>query len=80
MEEAVSLKTRDYLKNGLPVILNYYDTDVHNLKGIFYWQQSKTQLNNLLSFLDNQTELNAVAIKECIGMQSKMKKLHSFIE
>lgn len=79
MVEAVSLKTRDYLKNGLPVILNYLDTDVKDMKGVFYWNIKQENVLALISFLDNKQTLSVEMVKHQIGMKSKMIKLYKFI-
>jgi glycosyltransferase involved in cell wall biosynthesis len=79
MKEAVSLKTREYVKNGLPVLLNYYDTDLHDLKGVFLWNKEEFIIDELLKFLDDEKEMDLKQIKQKVGMCQKMEELVSFI-
>ncbi|MFT6844428.1 MAG: glycosyltransferase involved in cell wall biosynthesis [Flavobacteriales bacterium] len=80
MKEAVSLKTRDYLKNGLPVLLNYYDTDVNGMDGVLLWNKNPNKVTDLLQFLDEEKEVNSAQVENKIGMRNKMEKLVSFIK
>lgn len=80
MKEAVSLKTREYVKNGLPVLLNYYDTDLHDLEGVFLWNKEEFIIDELLKFLDDEKEMSLKQIKQKVGMCQKMEQLVNFIK
>ena len=79
MVEAASLKTREYLCNDLPVLINYFDTDLSKVPGVFNWGGDEKVIEELIRFLDEEKRINSEILKNTIGMRYKMEMLYKFI-